>query len=124
LIHHYQNWIIKRKLEIQQLSSELVPIAEKHIENTQICANRMTAGLKFLEQDELAAKAFRLANHAILLQQLRPKEKRPMRFNEKEFKIEFDHFEVGNPLSTGENQGSWRAFQIAFLLMVIESTAK
>jgi len=124
LIDLYQSWINKRNFEIQQLSSELVPIAKKHLENTQICANRMNMGLKFLEENELAAKAFRLANYAILLQQIRPKDKRPMRFNEKEFRIGFDDYEVVNPLSPGENQGSWRAFQIAFLLMVIESTAK
>lgn len=124
LIALYENWINKRKFEIQNLTSDLVPIAKKNLENAQICANRMKKGLEFLKEDELAAKAFRLANHAILLQQIRPKDKRPMRFDEKESRIGFDDFDVVNPLSPGENQGSWRAFQIAFLLMVIESTAK
>jgi hypothetical protein len=123
LIKHYENWINEKEVEIQQLSPELVPAATRHMNNAQVCALRMKSGLKFLRQDQLAAEAFRLANHAILLQQIRPKDKRPMRFNEVTFSVEFDKYDEVDPLAPGKFQGSWRAFQIAFLLMTIESTA-
>lgn len=120
LVQLYENWICEKKDKIKNLDVGLIPTAERNIENAQICANRMKKGLEFLDRDKLAAEAFRLANYAILLQQTRPKKKRLMKFNETTSKIEFESFEEINPL---DSSSSWRAFQIAFLLMTIESTA-
>ena len=126
LVQLYENWIGEKKSEIEKLPVELIPSAERHMENAQICVNRMRRGLVFLGQDKLASEAFRLANHAILLQQLRPKEKRSMFFNNSDPtkpSVDFVNYDEINPLSSGDNKGAWRAFQIAFLLMTIESTA-
>jgi len=123
LVQLYENWISEKKTDVKHLPNNLIPAAERHLVNAQICANRMKRGLKFLEQDKMAAQAFQLANRAILFQQIRPKDKRAVKFNEATSRIEFNAFEEVDPLSPGAFQGSWRAFQIAFLLMAIESTA-
>lgn len=123
LVSLYESWIRERQDEIKQLELELAPAAERHLKNAQSCADRMGSGIAFLRSNPIEAEAFRLANYAILLQQIRPKDKRAMQFNEETSRIEFDGYEEIDPLNPGKFQGSWRAFQIAFLLMAIESTA-
>jgi hypothetical protein len=124
LISQYETWIKQKQDELSLLPTNLIPIAEKHLEYCRSCSARMRNGLSYLKNDDLVAKAFRLANCAILLQQIRPKEKRPAIYNRKTLRIEFNATPEVNPLYLGENQGAWRAFQIAFMLMVIKSVAK
>jgi hypothetical protein len=123
LIHLYDEWIEEKRTEIQNLSADLIPAAEQHLSNCQICSARMKRGIAFLRKDNLAARAFQLANRAILLQQIRPREQRPVTFDSKTLRIEYDKIPEADPLNPGENRGNWRAFQIAFLLMTIESVA-
>lgn len=120
LIHSYEYWISNKSNEIADLSPQMATTAQRHLKNALTCLNRMKKGLDFLKSNQNAAKAFQLANHAILLQQIRPKSKRKMNYMEEEHRIQFEPFDE---ISAGKNKGNWRAFQIAFLLMAIESTA-
>ena len=124
LIVMYENWIEKKRGDLAALPSHLQHIAQMHLEVCENCAKRMRAGLEFIKTNERAAFAFQLANRAILYQQTQPKEKRGVFYDKKSKRI---GFLTAARLGTDEkekNPSEWRAFQIAFLLMAIESTAR
>lgn len=123
LITSYENWINEKKIDVTKLPPSMTETGHKHINNAQTCLERMKKGFNFLKTNLMAAEAFQLANRAILFQQIRPKDKRRMRYIEDESRCEFETYEEVSPLFPGKNKGTWRAFQIAFLLMSIESTA-
>ena len=123
LINYYEKWIDEKKGDATQLATNLIPAANKNIANAETCAKRMQSGLQFLRTNKIAAEAFKLANKAILMQQLRPKDKRPTRFDINKGRHEFEEYNEIDPLNPGKNRGSWRAFQMAFLIMAVESTA-
>ena len=125
VVASYESWIAKKKGEIAELDTLYQETAVSHLENCKRCADRMKVGIQFLRTNPVAFQAFQLANRAILLQQIHSRlEPRKIIYNEKEKRITFsDEFVEPDPLKTNSNRGYWRAFQIAFLLMAIESTA-
>jgi len=86
----------------------------------------MKNGITYLQSNPVALKAFQLANHAILLQQIRSRrEPRHIQFDPKSERLNFSEpYEDFDLLHPPEGRGKWRAFQVAFLLMAIESTAE
>lgn len=119
----YKSWIETRKKETEKLDPELHEAAGRHIENAEICAARMMGGIEYLKEDHLAAEAFKLANKAVLMQQLTGGQKRLHDFDQREQRnrfvpvyqnIDFDHLP--------ENTGYWRAFQIGFILSSLKSS--
>lgn len=121
LIEGYKNWIIEKQHEIPSLDSALQSAAHKHMELCKKSLNRMIRGLELLD-DPQVLKAFQLANKAILLQQLNGTEKREGYISDS--KIVFDkpinkNTQEDHHLKKSNN--SWRAFQIAFFLLSIES---
>ncbi|MEJ8776743.1 helicase-related protein [Pseudogracilibacillus sp. ICA-222130] len=122
LINGYEEWINAKEKEIQdEIPKSLRPVAMKHMTLCKESLIRMKKGLEFLE-DEQILEAFRLANLAILLQQLNGKDKRDGIINNnriifnKSFK---DNINDEVKLKNANNY--WRAFQIAFILLSIES---
>src|SRR5919202_33009 len=126
VIERYENWIEKRKNESTTLAKEYEKAAIHHIEECKIAAKRMRDGLIYLQNNARAKRAFQLANHAILLQQISSRgEFRRANYNKKATKFYFSApYQAPNLLQIGENRGKWRAFQIAFLLMSLQSTAQ
>jgi Helicase conserved C-terminal domain len=127
LIQDYENWINRKETEITSLPSPLQPVAKKHMELCRESLKRMKRGLKLLEDPQIL-RAFQLANLAILLQQENGKEKRNgyVFMDEKNIKLEFDKpiekvLKDEKKLVNASN--TWRAFQIAFFLLSIESLA-
>ncbi|EHL79384.1 helicase-related protein [Bacillus smithii] len=121
LIEGYKNWIIEKCQEISSLESALQPAARKHMNLCQKSLDRMIRGLELLD-DPQVLKAFQLANKAILLQQLNGTEKRDGYVTNG--KIVFDKvinkkIQEDSYLKNADNK--WRAFQIAFFLLSIES---
>jgi hypothetical protein len=119
----YYSWIEIKKEEGKKLDLEFQEATGRHIENAEICSARMLAGLEYLNEDPLAGEAFRLANKAVLMQQLTGNQKRLHDFDQRERKnrfdpiyqdIDFDHLP--------ENTGYWRAFQIGFILSSLKSS--
>lgn len=122
LISGYEEWINAREKEIQdKIPENLRTVAKKHMTLCQESLLRMKKGLELLE-DEQILEAFRLANFAILLQQVNGKDKRDGIVDNnriifsKSFKAN-----INDEVKLKNANNSWRAFQIAFILLSIES---
>ncbi|KAF1083762.1 hypothetical protein SPSYN_03111 [Sporotomaculum syntrophicum] len=124
VIDLYRKWIEERKAEIPSLDNEHYrDAAQRHIKECECCANRMEKGLKYLKTCEKARIAFRLANHAMLLQQVH-REPRFLKFDPKSCRFTFsEEYKMPDCLNPGPGRGKWRPFQIAFLLMSLHSAA-
>jgi hypothetical protein len=116
----YEGWIARNEREIPSLGKELWKAAAgRHMEAARRCLARIRKGLALLTDEADAAKAFRLANEAVLLQQIAGRQGvRSLRFDSKEKRWLWDR-EIKIPsLSHGDAPDcTWRPFQIAFLLM-------
>lgn len=127
VVERYEAWIEDRKNEIATLDKEQYrKAAEHHMDECETAAQRMRNGLSYLQNDARAKRAFKLANHAILLQQISSRGGlRRANYDKKARRYNFSAlYQAPNSLQTGENRGKWRAFQIAFLLMSLQSTAQ
>lgn len=127
LIEGYDSWIKEREMESSKLEVQLQKAASKNLDFCRNSLERMKKGLELL-QDEKTLQAFQLANKAILLQQINGKKSRTPQivFNE-ERKILGLNFDLDYESAMSEMQtlhdknNSWRAFQIAFFLLSIQS---
>ncbi|MFF4230220.1 helicase-related protein [Streptomyces sp. NPDC001820] len=119
----YDGWIQDRKTEAAGLSNEYRPTADLHIGQCEQALKRMREGVAMVsDADSLVGQAFRLANEAMLKQQLRSgTDRRPTIM--KDGRLEVDGTPPGDTGATGTGRGHWRAFQIAFLLAALPSTA-
>jgi len=127
LISAYKKWI----REFEDLDSRKPPVpddlrgtAHFLITRCQQCLERIEDGLKFLYSESDVARhvkeAFRLANHAMLLAQLRAS--REVRMPKwEDGRLLWDR-EIDNPDPAvfHPRKGYWRAFQIAFFLMSLK----
>jgi len=125
LVNCYEEWIKEKQFEIDSLESHHRPVAKEHVNRCIECAERMKAGINFLRNNPKALKAFQLANQAILLQQICSQSpSREIEYSVETAKIRFTKDYSEPDLShPPKGRGRWRAFQIAFLLMSIESAA-
>ncbi|RSK38988.1 helicase-related protein [Hymenobacter perfusus] len=121
LLELYGKWIADRHAEVKGLAAHFRPAANSNLKEAEKCLQRMREGLEWLGQDKEAAEAFRLANHAILLQQRRGGSLREPRWNEAEAKLTFAPFTDPDLTETGGTRGNWRPFQLAFILMNLRS---
>lgn len=126
LLDLYGAWIEDQRGRISSLPSEFHAAANRHMGEAARVLERMRDGMKFLRTNGKAMRAFQLANHAMLLQQLRTRRRnpRPTRYN-----TESQRIEITEPLEVPdwrdvEDRGKWRPFQIAFVLMTLRSTAE
>lgn len=122
LLSEYECWIRKlRTHELSKLVDNQAETAKALIQRCDSCLERIRDGVSLLESDsitgQLARRAFMLANHAMLIAQLRggsearvpecssgtPKWTTPIKFPD--------------PTKPHGYKGYWRPFQIAFLLM-------
>lgn len=122
IVDLYERWINERWKEVDNLESVLIPIAEKNLRDCEICLRRMKRGLEYLK-NPLVNKAFKLANEAMLLQQIMGENVRFAEITDEG--IHFNTpYQKPNLDSIPKNKGKWRAFQIAFILMAMESAAE
>lgn len=130
LATEYASWIQLKSDEVGGLPANLRPVADRHLVACATCLTRINAGITLLRSDARVRKAFKLANLAMLLQQIATKKlaKRPLRWNQ-DLRIvcpEGDNlspWDVYQQNQEGAELGSWRAFQIAFLLMSLEGVS-
>jgi hypothetical protein len=116
IVDRYGEWIRQKKKGLAGLGGHL-ETGERHLKDCGKCHDRMLEGLKLLTGDAKVREAFQLANHAIWLQQQRSfRSARAARFDPVEMRLAF---EAAPPVPAG--RGSWRPFQIAFLLMSLPS---
>jgi Helicase conserved C-terminal domain len=125
LLGRYESWIEEQRQRISGLAPEFQEAATRHATQAEAVLARMHAGLELLRSDSRVRRAFQLANHAMLLQQLRSRRRsaRETRYNGDTQRIE-----VIEPLEVPDwrkvsDRGDWRPFQIAFVLTALGSTA-
>lgn len=123
----YKEWIDKQADSAKFIDAKYRQIASEHLDACRKCLYRIDEGIKLLQENTDVRRAFELANQSMLLQQIASKnlKKRALRWNGDEvFPEDFDNREQ-NPYQILQSNsfhhvGTWRAFQIAFLLMSIE----
>jgi hypothetical protein len=93
----YLQWLETQRKKIEELSSDLVPQANKHLERAEVVAKRIRKSIEKISSDKQYEDAFRLANLAILTQR----------------KWSYPD----------ESDLVWRPFQLGFLLLSLISTA-
>jgi hypothetical protein len=101
-INSYESWISLQQEESLSELEEYKYAAQKIIQRLSLAKERMNDGISLLINDESARIAFSVANEAMLLQMLATDENKGKRKNHSEYK--------------------WRPFQLAFILMVLESS--
>ena len=124
LANEYRLWIDRRRQAILSLSPQLQAVAERHLNYCDECRGRITAGIEILKTNGNVRTAFRLANLAMLLQQISTKalNRRPLGWDANRVAV-CPSGTLRSPWKVFENNeeghavGTWRAFQIAFLLM-------
>lgn len=122
-LDEYYHWIEIKQKELKNLSPDLLEAATRHLKHAKNCAARMMAGLKYLDEDSLADEAFKLANKAILMQQLTGNCKRIHDFNYNENRNNFTpNYQDIDFDNMPETAGYWRAFQIGFILSSLRSS--
>ncbi|WP_054956760.1 helicase-related protein [Paenibacillus dakarensis] len=120
LIDGYRDWIAGKEDSIPELPNQLQAVAKKHMDHCKDSLLRIERGHQLLADDQIL-KAFRLANLAMLLQQENGKNKRSGWIDNNG--LHFDNALneiVRNEQNLKNASNTWRAFQIAFILMSIE----
>jgi hypothetical protein len=112
----YATWIEQQIALSENVPRVFQPAATKNLELCQLALKRMRSGVSMLEENADALRSFRLANRAMLMQQVNSRRRRRLAdpwhsSNQTEYQ--------SNPES---GVGYWRAFQLAFLLITIPST--
>ena len=125
----YRDWIASLEpvdSRSPHIPGDLHETARVVIERCRECSDRIEAGLAFLRSDgphaARARKAFRLANEAMLISQLRSsREVRVPQMVDRRY-----HWDSPAPEADLQHRhptkGYWRAFQVAFLLMSLRGT--
>lgn len=126
IVELYNEWIAEQENNIKDLPFDYQYKACEHMRVCRDAHKRMAEGIDYLKKEPTALKAFRLANHAMLLQQVRAKrEPRLVKFNIKTQSIVFDQpYQAPDLENLPHDKGYWRAFQIAFLIMSLKSVAE
>ena len=121
VIDLYEEWIEQKRVEAGGLDERHKESANRHIGLCCRCLYRIRDGLEFLDNDPIAEFAFRLANEAILIQQLRST--RGVRsVKVEDGNLVFDRLAANiDHVRNVPGRGTWRPFQIAFLLMSLRS---
>jgi len=121
LCDRYEAWISDRETQAATLDAEFRNAAVRNVDSCRECLARMRGGIETLENNANAMLAFRLANRAMLLQQLH-------------YSIPLREWSAGiggvpqiDPISFPDienppsGKGSWYPFQLAFILINIRS---
>jgi len=126
----YGDWITQQEIKTKSLPVYFRNVAERNIRKCRSSLERIRSGIELLKKNKDLKKAFELANHAMLLQQIATKQLELRRWESKGKKNQANlSGEFISPwkifLEKRENPsiGLWRAFQIAFLLLSLEGIA-
>jgi Lhr-like helicase len=127
---NYVKWIDKIENHSKNLSSRYKVPSETIIKNCRIAAERINNGIFLIEKNEELKLAFQIANEAIMYQQYRTSiPSRSIKFDSDGNPLKGDRgyqftskYDDNFDLSSPEYQKKkWRPFQIAFILMNLDS---
>lgn len=126
IIEAYEAWIEKLEQRLPGLEEKFHEVASDNIQGCRVALSRMQKGLKELKNNKNAWDAFLLANRAMFMQrvhlnlqsQTSDKDRYPY---DEELSNLLDEIDYCSDEGITGNQYYWRPFQIAFLLMSIDS---
>ena len=107
----YERWISARlESRIESLPPRFWPAAKRQVDECRTALGRIRRGMEIVSTDHTAGEAFAFANRAMLLQQSHGEWAR-------------SNMEEGRCRGSEPDRyfGEWRAFQLAFILLNIES---
>ena len=124
IVREYEAWIDKKAAEAEGLHGRERGVAKVHLARATSMLERMRRGAALLRSDDTARRAFRLMNHAMLLQQIQSKQGRRAYVPETRQKPARFEPAITEPdaMRPPEGRGSWRPFQIGFILATLPST--
>jgi len=130
LVSEYRRWIAELEGAVASIPPRDRPTATALIDDCQSCADRVDAGLKLLRSEgalgDKVRQAFRLANHAMLIAQLRTGQEVRSPLRDDQGRLSWPPAVRFDPAVPDPRRGYWRPFQIAFLLMslrgIVDST--
>lgn len=117
LIDGYSRWLQEREGDNAELPDWLQEQGRIGLEDGDAALGRLRAGLKLLVSSEQAQRAFWFMNRTMRDQRLRS-QVAALRIEQKELSIAEAVAEVD---ARGDRAASWRAFQLAFILMQLPS---
>jgi hypothetical protein len=125
----YRAWIERERGEAVSLNTKLGLVACRHLDVCERCLARIDTGILLLKSNPLVRRAFRFANLSMLLQQISTKQlgRRPLEWSGMWNRVapQGSHkspWEIYQGNIEDSRLGSWRAFQIAFLLMCLDGS--
>lgn len=117
----YESWINhQEQIATATLSDDLLETALRHIDSCRKCLERMKEGVVLLTTNDNVNRAFKLMNHAMLLQQLQYSiETRNWILDKGIIKGLKDAVlpDINDTTTWKAGLGAWRPFQLAFILM-------
>lgn len=125
LVDLYVKWIDSLKETAKKLDGRYISAASKNIRKCEMTSERMYSGIKTLQSSENAYAAFELANRAMFMQRIHIQKQAEMSHTDAD-RYPGDE-EISNWLTNlnykneDDNDCRWRPFQLAFLLMDIDS---
>lgn len=121
----YGKWIDEQEQIAQaELKDELLETAKRHIESCRSCLDRMQQGVELLKENDQVNRAFKLMNRAMLLQQLHYSIETRNWIIEKHRIVGLEDtktLDIYDSSTWKPGLGSWRPFQLAFILMNLHS---
>jgi hypothetical protein len=118
----YDKWIKGQRESAKLLDTTLFSAADRNLRECESCVERMKRGLKYLK-NQTVWRAFQLANQAMLLQQVTGIFIREAEVIDDTILFS-SPYKIPNLMELQPNKGKWRAFQIAFILMAMESASE
>lgn len=125
LVDLYKSWVVDLEKTASLLDTKYISAASKNIAECRRAYERMYAGIKTLRENETAYKAFLLANRAMFMQRVHitmqsdmAKESADRYPGDEEIS---DWLRNADYYKEDDANCRWRPFQIAFLLMDINS---
>ena len=114
----YENWINDLESYSKGIDKKYHGVAKKQIKSCRYTLARISAGIEILATNENVYTSFSLMNRAMLMQRAHSNVKDRFPLDEKVDYPEFDYKFID------AKKASWRPFQLAFILMNIESISE
>ncbi len=111
----YKKWIDKLEGDLSDLDIVYINAARRHVEDCKLAYKRIIEGICQIESTDDVYTAFCLANSAMLMQRAHSQNKERFLGDEELQKHDYS--------LVNDKDASWRAFQLAFILMSIKSIA-
>lgn len=126
IVSAYRAWIYETAEKINCLPEQYREIAQRNMDGCRESADRMEAGLESLSKNNVVWDAFQLANRAMFIQRahlkIQEKTSNVNRYpDDSELSNILDNIDYRTVDNAFTDNYSWRPFQIAFLLMSINS---